>query len=151
MTTRREILTGSALAGLVSMLPTITFSQVAPAPALPVVSVSPDNPVFGVRTPIMGQAIVIGAMVYIVRGMIGTQVIAFLYGRQATLLEFLLWPLPTPAPTPAEIEYLRLALRLGNLPRFREEIAFRIADGRSVEWPVDANAMRTAIKFYSRR
>jgi len=90
-------------------------------------------------------------MIYIVRGIIGTRIIAFLYGRQATLLEFLLWPFPTPKPGPAEQEYLELAHQLGELPRFQQQISFWIAEGKPVRWPQTTKDMRAAIKFWSRQ
>ncbi|OGG77613.1 hypothetical protein A3B35_01055 [Candidatus Kaiserbacteria bacterium RIFCSPLOWO2_01_FULL_54_24] len=146
--TRRKLLATTAVL-IMSGSPGLT--DFVPPPPPPVVELAADNPVFGGKAAVAGQTIVIAGMIYVVRGMVGTQVIAFLYRRQATLLEFLVWPFPTPKPGPAEQEYLELALKLGNLPRFREEIRFRIADGRPVEWPADTRAMRTAIRFWSRR
>ena len=148
MLTRRTLLTATAVLA-VSGSPGLT--DFVPPPIPPVIELAPDNPVFGGSGAVAGQTIVIGGMVYVVRGMIGTQVIAFLHGRQATLLEFLFWPLPTPAPTPAEEEYLRLARLLGNIRGFQEQISFWRAEGKSVQWPQTTREMRTAIRHYRRR
>src|SRR3989344_3440990 len=148
MLTRRRLLAGSALVTLASALPTSALAQVGPPPPPP-----PVVKLNAVAYPgaSIGATIVIAGMIYIVRGIIGTQVIAFLYRRQATLFEFLLWPFPTPKPGPAEQEYLELAYQLGELPRFREEMWFKATDGERIEWPQTTKEMKAAIAFYSRR
>ena len=109
--TRRKLLTSSALAAFASALPIASAlgQTVPPPPPPPVLQL--DAAAYPGTS--IGATIVIAGMIYIVRGIIGTRIIAFLYGRQATLLEFLLWPFPTPKPGPAEQEYLELAHQLG--------------------------------------
>ena len=151
MLTRRRLLTGAALSAVAGTMPTSVFSQVAPPPPPPVVEVSANDPaVRAAGGAAFGKAIVIGGMIYVIRGIIGTQVTAFLYGRQSTFAEFLLWPFPAPMPSPKEKEYLRLALILGNTRGFREQIQFWIAEGKPVTWPQTTQEMRTAIRFYRR-
>lgn len=139
---KRTILT----AGTYLFLATAAAAQVGPPPPSPPVAASSTSSPTAAGSGSIGPVVVSVAVAYTARGILGTQVIAHAQRRQATLLEFLLWPLPTRAPSPTERRRLELMLAYDNLPsRLRQHMHDVVGDRKAWTYP-STRAMMAALR-----
>ena len=145
--TARFAVTTSVL-GVVFML---TANPVVPPPG-------PPDPVSAVvqtfaksSTSSAGPVAVGGAIAYVGRGMIGTQVIAHAERRQANGCEFATWPFDKACkPGKQERKYLEFLLTFGNIPSVQEKVGFARANGVTFSWPQTTKATQNAIRIECR-
>ena len=131
--------------------PPICAPPPPPPPPPPAPTPTPSTPASATSSPSVGPYVVGAAMIYVARGIVGTQVIAHQEHRQATLCEFLTWPMHAcRRPRGSERRYLKLALEYGNLRSVQERIEFARSGGQSFSWPANERAMRAAIRHERR-